>query len=95
MGPKKKKASKAREEYLEKKRLDREAAAEAAEAAKEQQQGDVPGGHGDQASAVVCSYSDSTYTPCRKTASEFVEPMSRALKNRICISIVVVLRRQE
>ena len=88
MGPKKKKANKAREEYLEKKRLDREAAAaEAAEAAKEQQQGEVPGGHGDQASAVVCGYSDSTYTPCRKTASEFVEPMSRALKNRICICI--------
>ena len=63
MGPKKKKASKAREEYLEKRRLDREAAAAATASAKEQQQGEVPGGHGDQASAEVCGYSgysDST-----------------------------------
>ena len=43
MGPKKKKANKAREEYLEKKKLEREEAA-----AAKAQQGEGQGGQGDQ-----------------------------------------------
>ena len=79
MGPKKKKANKAREEYLEKRRLDREAAAAAA---KEQQQGEVPGGHGDQASAVICDYSDSITPQCHKKINLRTQYVNSCLPNR-------------
>ena len=50
MGPKKKKANKAREEYLEKRRLEREREAEAAAAKAPQGEEGTEAGHGDQAS---------------------------------------------
>ena len=52
MGPKKKKANKAREEWLEKRRLEREREAKAAKAPQEEE-GEGEAGHGDQASAEV------------------------------------------
>ena len=77
MGPKKKKANKAREEYLEKRRLDREAAA----AAKEQQQGEVAGGHGDQASAEFCGHSPLDVIKSRTTAKQHLNSMNLWLEH--------------